>query len=151
MFPKFWAYDVVAAEPHINGYECFSTTFSHHVRGACIYIKSKYKAHKVETIRSEFLEVVWCSILLGDTETVFLGVVYRSPRSFEANDASFLELLMQARSFDAKHLLITGDFNFPNFNWSNWSSPEWDMAGNKFLEILDDLLLFQHVSSPTRK
>ena len=151
MFPKFWAYDVVAAEPHINGYECFSTTFSHHVRGACIYIKSKYKAHKVETIRSEFLEVVWCSILLGDTETVFLGVVYRSPRSFEANDASFLELLMQARSFDAKHLLITGDFNFPNFNWSNWSSPEWDMAGNKFLEILDDLLLFQHVNSPTRK
>ena len=68
VFPKFCAYDVIAAELHINGYDCFST-FSHHVRGIYIYIKSKYKAHKVETISAQFQVVVWCSILLKDTHS----------------------------------------------------------------------------------
>ena len=69
-----------------------------------------------------------CSIIIRDTDTVLLGVIYRSPRSSEAKDASLMKLLMQARSFGAKYLLITSDFNFPNVNWSNWSTLEWDMA-----------------------
>ena len=80
-----------------------------------------------------------------------LGVVYRSPMSSEANDVSLMKALTQARNFDAAHLLIVGDFNLPRVNWSNWSSPKGDVVGNNFLEALDDLLLFQHVDTPTRK
>ena len=47
--------------------------------------------------------------------------------------------------------MIVGDFNLPRVNWSNWSSPEGDVVGNNFLEVLDDLLLFQYVDTPTRK
>ena len=71
--------------------------------------------------------------------------------SSEANDVSLMKALTQARNFDAAHLLIFGNFNFPRVNWSNWSSPEGDVVGNNFLEALDDLLLFQHVDTPTRK
>ena len=53
VLPKFCAYDVTAAELHINGYDCFFI-FSHHVCGICIYIKSKYKADGVEIIWSQF-------------------------------------------------------------------------------------------------
>ena len=31
------------------------------------------------------------------------------------------------------------------------SSPEWDTAGNTFLETLNDLFLFQHMFTPTRE
>ena len=47
--------------------------------------------------------------------------------------------------------MITGDFNFPYIDWSHWSSPECDTAGNTFLEDLDDLFLFQHMFTPTRQ
>ena len=47
--------------------------------------------------------------------------------------------------------MITGDFNFPHIDWSHWSSPEWDIAGNPFLETVDDLFLFQHMLTPTRQ
>ena len=56
-----------------------------------------------------------------------------------------------ATGLGATHTLITGDFNFPHIDWSHWSSPEWDTAGNAFLETLDDLFLFQHVLTPTRQ
>ena len=49
------------------------------------------------------------------------------------------------------YVLIVGDFNFPRINWSNWSSLDGDVVGNNFLEVIDDLLLFQHVNTPTRK
>ena len=47
--------------------------------------------------------------------------------------------------------LIIDDFNFPHVDWSHWSSPEWDTAGNTFLETLDELFLFQYVFTPTRQ
>ena len=151
VFPKHCSYDVTVAEFCIDGYDCFYSIFSHDVRGVCIYVKSKYKAHKVETLKIPFREVIWCSISFKDTESFLLGVVYRSLMSSEANDVSLMKALTQARNFDAAHLLIVGDFNFPRVNWSNWSSPEGDVVGNNFLEALDDLLLFQHVDTPTRK
>ena len=62
-----------------------------------------------------------------------------------------MELLTKACNSSAKHILITGDLNFPHVDWNHWSSPEWDIAGNVFLETLDDLLLFQQVFIPTRQ
>ena len=67
------------------------------------------------------------------------------------NDTSLLDLLKQVQGLGATHTLVTGDFNFPHIDWSHWSSPEWDTAGNAFLETLDDLFLFQHVLTPTRQ
>ena len=74
-----------------------------------------------------------------------LLVGYRSSRNSESNDTSLMEGL------GTTHTLVTGDFNFPNVDWSHWSSPEWDTAGNAFLETLDDLLQFQHMFTPTRQ
>ena len=89
----------------------------------------------------------------ADNLLQLLGVIYRSPRSSESNDTKLMDLLKQAQGFGATHTLIdiTGDFNFPNVDWSHWSSLEWDTAGSAFLETLDDLLLFQHVFTPTRQ
>ena len=63
VFPKHCIYSVTAVELQISGYDCFCSDFSHHVRGICVYIKSKYKAHKLETITTQFQEAV-CSVAL---------------------------------------------------------------------------------------
>ena len=62
-----------------------------------------------------------------------------------------MDLLKQVQGLDATHTLITGDFNLLYIDWSHWSSPECDTAGNTFLETSDDLFLFQHMFTPTRQ
>ena len=89
--------------------------------------------------------MIYCSVPLKDADTLLLGVMYRSPNSSETNNNGLMDFLAHVRNFGATHLLTTGDFNFPLIDWSIWSSPERDTIGNSFLEILDDLLLFQHV------
>ena len=50
------------------------------------------------------------------------------------------------------HLLIMGDFNFPEMVWSNRTAPgnNMDDENHSFLEILKSHFLFQHVTKPTR-
>ncbi|CAC5388951.1 unnamed protein product [Mytilus coruscus] len=50
------------------------------------------------------------------------------------------------------HILIMGDFNFPEINWDIWNSPGDIMESNeyKFLENLQEFFLFQHIAKPTR-
>ena len=115
------------------------------------YVKSKYKACKLDTMNTSFQEAVWCIVPLKEANSLLVGVIYRSPRSSESNDTSLFDLLKQVQGLGATHTLITGDFNFRHVDWSHWFSPEWDTVGNTFLETLDDLLLFQHVFTPTRQ
>ena len=61
--------------------------------------------------------------------------MYRSPNIPETNCNRLMDFFTQARNFGTTHLLITGDFNFPLIDWSNWSSPEGDTVGNNFLDI----------------
>ena len=43
-----------------------------------------------------------------------------------------MDLLKQAQGLGATHTLITGDFNFPNVDWSHESPLEWDAARKCF-------------------
>ena len=142
VFPKHCLYDITEVELQISSYSCICSSFSHHLRGTCIYVKSKYK---------EYFISVWCTASLKETDSLLVGVIYRSPRNTESNDTSLLDILKQVQGLGATHTLITGDFNFPQIDWSHWSSPEWNTAGNAFLETLDDLFLFQHILTLTRQ
>ena len=49
------------------------------------------------------------------------------------------------------HLLLMGDFNFPNIDWCN--NCVYDSGGSltsKLFDITQDLFLTQHTSQPTR-
>ena len=46
------------------------------------------------------------------------------------------------------NLMIVGDFNLPNINWSTKTAV--GSFENKFLEKLDDHYLMQHVDEPAR-
>ena len=46
------------------------------------------------------------------------------------------------------HLLVMGDFNFPDIDWENWSSS--DNNSQEVIGIIQDTYLQQHVTQPTR-
>ena len=49
------------------------------------------------------------------------------------------------------HLLLMGDFNYPQIDWLNWTSSECsDHPSTKFIETIRGNFLFQHVSTPSK-
>ena len=61
---------------------------------------------------------------LKGTDNPLVGVIYRSQLGvlrpdLESNDTSLMDLLKQAQSLSATLTLITGDFYFPNIDWSH--------------------------------
>ena len=140
-------------EFHIEGYDCFCSEFQSHHRGFCIYVRSILSAQKLNCFsNSQFKECIFCSLSLLHSVNMIIGIVYRSPNNSESSDSNLWDLFKKVSdiAFSKSHLLITGDFNFPNINWNSWSAPNWDSGANLFLEALDDAFLFQHVLIPTR-
>ena len=52
---------------------------------------------------------------------LLVGVVYRSPNSDETNNEKLMELLSQIRDkVQISNVLIMGDFNLPEIDFSNY-------------------------------
>ena len=61
-------------------------------------------------------------------------------------------LIREAASKSYSHVLMMGDFNYPDINWKNWTtkSENTDNQEFKFIECIRDNFLSQHVQEPTR-
>ena len=79
--------------------------------------------------------------------SVLIAVVYRPPRT-EDNEKTLSSILNCISDIAAKHdrLIITGDFNFPDYPIARSSKSRL----GRFLKTCDKLGLKQWVSSPTR-
>ena len=81
------------------------------------------------------------------------GVVYRSPNTPSCLESEqYLANIISDIIKDScnQHVVILGDFNFPDFNWvdgSGFSSKEQE---SPFLTCLSEHSLFQTVDQPTR-
>ena len=86
-------------------------------------------------------ETVWAAIMNGNKDEAVLGVVYRRPGICEDEDNDLHQTIGLAAK-QHKNLVLMGDFNYPNIQWG---SRRTDKAGAKFLELIDDCYLHQHV------
>ena len=93
---------------------------------------------------------MWCKIRLRDSDSLLVGVIYRFPSSSADNDKLMCNLITSAVNCGNSHLLIFGDFNLPNTDWSTWSTTPGDTAVSMFIESLYENYLFQHVNFSTR-
>ena len=67
------------------------------------------------------------------------------------NNVMLNDLLRKVICLNDSHLLIVGDFNFRDINWSlRQSNTSYDHESSKFIEAVNDCYLFQHISEPTR-
>jgi len=80
---------------------------------------------------------------------LFVGIVYRSPSSSADNNAKFnrtVEGIYQHCNFT--HLLLMGDFNYPQIDWCTSTVPGGDNSpAVVFLDSCEHVYLFQHVQN----
>ncbi|ESN90123.1 hypothetical protein HELRODRAFT_194683 [Helobdella robusta] len=76
--------------------------------------------------------------------------VYRSPNFNVGNNDLLLKLINDVLALPGETLLF-GDFNFPDINWDTSSFEGNDeRVENRFLNLLKDKFLIQHINHPTR-
>lgn len=67
-------------------------------------------------------ELVWCELSLKNNDSIVVGTVYRSSnRPLENNTA--VNKLLTNMSVDRSHVMILGDFNHPEINWTDDTKP----------------------------
>ena len=105
-------------------------------------VPSKFK----DTLNFE--ESCWCEIPLKESDRLYIGGIYRSPNSREDNNKRLNESL--ASLSNKKHVLVMGDFNHPEINWSEETTPpNRHHKATEFMEGVRDSFLVQHVKKPT--
>ena len=95
---------------------------------------------------------VWCWVTPTRGKKILVGCVYRSTSSLGVNNDKLNNLLKFACEIAGENrLLILGDFNVPNIDWTNRILlPGARRLERDFFETITDNFLCQHVKEPTR-
>ena len=96
------------------------------------------------------LDLIWLEMTLVNNDKLLLGCVYRSPNSTDVENEQLNMELKAAVQRGYSHILITGDFNYPEINWDTYNTHySEDHRSSQFLECVNDCFLSQNVSFPT--
>ena len=121
-------------------------------RGIGIYTRDRLSATKISFENSNFEEQLWISIRLRSQDKLLLGGIYRSPSTDTTTSTKQLCLLLKiVTDTNPSHLTIMGDFNYPEIDWNYTISRAAEShPSHIFLHSIQDSLLYQHVTQPTR-
>ena len=148
--PKNSRFRLQNAELNINGYTCFHNIETNG-RGVALYVKTHLNAFETNfSDKAFFSDSVWCQINLINDDKLLIGCVYRSPSSSSENNKNLSNLLERCNNTGFSHLVIMGDFNFPEICWKNeCSNAGPNHPATLFLETVRENYLYQHVVEPT--
>ena len=121
-------------------------------RGIGIYTRGGLSATKISFENSNFEEQLWISIRIQSHDKLLLGGIYRSPfTDIITSTKQLCSLLKIVIDTNPSHLIMMGDFNYPEIDWNYTVSRAADIhSSHIFLHSLQDSLLYQHVTQPTR-
>lgn len=152
ILPKNCSNPVQPAEIQLDNYDCFTNIGETQCHlGVGIWTKKCLQAQPVTLSKdhSKTQESTWCEIPLDQGDRLLVGCIYRSPNSTEENNNQVNQLLKDM-TMNRSHTLVTGDFNHPQIDWKEGTSPSDEKhKSSKFLESVRDAFLFQHVRNPT--
>ena len=154
--PKLNRYKPAIAEfslTEVGSYKMFEKYIdTEEGRGHILYIDNKLDTTETH-MGTNFQENLCVKIKLNQTDRLLVGLVYRSPsnRTSEYND-KLCSLISEATSKGYSHILIMGDFNYPDIDWENWNTKGNNTNSHeyKFVETIQDNFLHQHTRKPTR-
>ena len=123
-------------------------------RGVAISHKESLKVSEVEFEIDGFTDHKWIEASSKTLGTLLCGCIYRSPsdsdKKSRMESSKKVTQLMKMACQRNTNLIITGDFNYKDIDWSaEYAPPEHDHLLN-FIETLQDCYLTQHVTEPTR-
>ena len=121
-------------------------------RGVALYMHNSLNHSACPNMDGESFDCsAWSLVKLMDGRRLLLGAVYRSPNSSDDNNQNLLKILRLAATVSHDFLMICGDFNLPLIDWrSNQVQDGRNPFTAAFLEMVEDLNLFQHVRKSTR-
>lgn len=114
--------------------------------GVCILFKSSFQILKMPDIPG--VEAVFCKVYANNVRYI-LGAIYRPPNSTVTVLDELKEYLYRYTMPDDK-LILVGDFNLPNINWTTFAVQSPHAVGDALLDIMFNFDLLQIVKSPTR-
>ena len=147
---KNMRYRTLDAEYNLEreGYNMFTNNVENDIgRGQILYVSKKLQSKQLY-FNSKFEEVTAVVVDLKNKDKMLIVLVYRSPHSGDMNNKFLIDLVKEAASFRTSHVLMFGDFNFPNIDWV--SSFSEDTLESDFIDLLLDKGFYQHVEQPTR-
>src|SRR6218665_3635455 len=110
-----------------------------------LYVKSNITAVQRKDIWSDkFKERVWCEIQKGKAR-MLIGVCYRPPSAKEEVDDGIWEIVEKASK---ETLVMMGDFNY-HISWEEMEGERKE--DRKFIDMVNDTFLQQHVEETTRE
>ena len=93
---------------------------------------------------------IWCEMPLLGKDRLLVGVVYRSPSSSINENEHIVQLIQKAVQMNTSHVIIFGDFNYPEIQWDNQTvEAANDHPSQYFMECIQDCYLYQHVNEST--
>jgi len=124
-------------------------------RGIVVYCKDELTVNLDEDLTNNCkIESLWLRTSLSDNSDLLLGCIYRSPDRSITNHSLVIDAINSAVQTKTKHLIITGDFNYPRINWSDGTgstnSDDSNWPEDSFTETLADNFLYQLIDEPTR-
>ena len=101
-----------------------------------------------------FDDHIWVEIPLANADRLLCGCIYRSPTkekgAAERSTNQVCNIISEAINKHYSHLLICGDFNYPDIEWENESVGENSEHLAFFVSRIQENFLPQHISEPTR-
>ena len=149
--PKNQKFLLNTAELGLSDYDLYLYIYKQG-RGVCIYTHKTLNAKPFVSLGTNFQELIWVEIKLNKKDTLLIGCVHKSLGSSGTNNDQLNGLISEVMRYTHLHLLLLGDFTYPNIDWQNWYtlSENTNSPDTKFKEGIRDNFLFQHVTLPTR-
>eukprot|EP00794_Sanderia_malayensis_P010396 gene10396-11480_t len=150
VLPKHTSTKPQESEFEVDGFDICSN-IDQGKRGVMIYTAKHLKASPANLPNVDFEECCWVEIHLDGKDKLLVGCLYRSPNCDVANTAKLYSNLKQISDMKIfSHILLCGDFKFPEIDWSRDLAPD-DSLGFQFKECIRDSFLTQHVHQYTHR
>ena len=154
LFPKNrLGIDLSLVEYAVKGYTLYAADpAGYQGRGVGIYIKDEINSVFLNSTSNRGVESVNL-LLQSNNGWLMTQCIYRSPSS---GNESILELktVMEYKpdNYNITQRIIVGDFNIKDIDWElEMSTGGEQHIATKFMELIRDNYLFQHIKEPTRE
>ena len=141
--------DILDSELIDDNFTIFRRDRNRHGGGVMLVVDATIPAKRRQDLETD-CELLWIELSLSPTNILF-GVFYNPP---DSSGSTLVQLSSSLKAIinTSTPIIISGDFNLPNIDWSETSpSPTtYSTKAHLLCELLDEFNLQQLVTEPTR-